>query len=464
MTDLETSFEELYEHAPCGHMSLTTDGTIVRVNRTFLDWTGYSASELVGRPFAELLTRGSQIFAETRYLPVLLLEGSIKEVALTMTRADGTSLATLVNSVVVSEAGDDPGLIRTAVFDATDRQNYERELLTSRRRAEASEERVRVLQRASSAFVTSSSEVELAEAVIESMKDGFAAASVAVLLADDTGELALVAGERPSGEDGPELDALRTGQVVVLADRRAVRDRHPALAEELKAARLEAVTATPLSFEGAVSGAVLCYFGRARTFDDNAIGLQEAVARQASEALARVRLQRRLERMALFDQLTGLANRQLLKVRLEEALGTGQRTHHATALIFLDLDGFKRVNDELGHVAGDVVLREVAARLRSTIRPSDVAGRFGGDEFVVICEDADVDAASAVAERLRDVVGAPIEGIPEEFTVSASIGVAVHSPGVSQDVTPDRLFDLADTAMYSSKNAGKNRTTAVIVA
>ncbi|TFV99819.1 sensor domain-containing protein [Leifsonia flava] len=464
MTQLETSFEDLYEHSPCGHMSLTTDGMIVRVNSTFLDWTGYAAADLVGRPFAELLTRGSQIFAETRYLPVLLLEGAVKEVALTLVCADGSDLPTLVNSVVVEQAGEEPGLIRTAVFDATDRQNYERDLLTSRRQAEASEEHVRVLQRASSAFVSSSSEEELAEAIVESMRHGFAAASVAVLLTDESGKLALAAGERPGSEEGPELEALSSRQTVVLSDRRAVRDRYPTLADELKSARLEAVTATPLSFEGAASGVVLCYYGRARSFDGDAIDLQEAVARQASEALARVRLQRRLERMALFDQLTGLANRQLLKVRLEEALATGQRTHHSTALIFLDLDGFKTVNDELGHVAGDEVLREVATRLRSTIRPSDVAGRFGGDEFVVICEDADVDAASAVAERLRDVVGAPISGIPDEFTVSASIGVAVHSPGISQSVTPDRLFDLADTAMYTSKNSGKNRTTAVIVA
>ncbi|KQQ94275.1 hypothetical protein ASF62_09075 [Leifsonia sp. Leaf325] len=470
MTQLETSFEDLYEHAPCGHMSLTTDGMIVRVNRTFLDWTGYAAADLVGRPFAEVLTRGSQIFAETRYLPVLLLEGAVKEVALTMVCADGSDLPTLVNSVVVEQAGEEPGLIRTAVFDATDRQNYERDLLTSRRQAEASEEHVRVLQRASSAFVSSSTEEELAEAIVESMRHGFAAASVAVLLADESGKLALAAGERPGSEgrpgseEGPELEALSSRQTVVLADRRAVRDRYPTLADELKSARLEAVTATPLSFEGAASGVVLCYFGRARFFDGDAIDLQEAVARQASEAMARVRLQRRLERMALFDQLTGLANRQLLKVRLEEALATGERTHHATALIFLDLDGFKTVNDELGHVAGDEVLREVATRLRSTIRPSDVAGRFGGDEFVIICEDADVDAASAVAERLRDVVGAPMDGIPDEFTISASIGVAVHSPGISQSVTPDRMFDLADTAMYTSKNSGKNRTTAVIVA
>ena len=192
------------------------------------------------------------------------------------------------------------------------------------------------------------------------------------------------------------------------------------------------------------------------------IEVQEAVARQASEALGRVRLQRRLERMALFDQLTGLANRQLLKVRLEEALAASERTRHSTALIFLDLDGFKTVNDQLGHVVGDAVLREVAGRLRATIRPTDVAGRFGGDEFIIICEDADADAASAIADRLRAVVAASMSIVPDEYAISASVGVAVYSPGVSPSVTPDRLFDLADTAMYRSKNAGKDRTTAIV--
>ncbi|KQP01778.1 diguanylate cyclase [Leifsonia sp. Leaf264] len=500
MTEPESSYRELYEHAPCGHLTLTSDGVIVRANSTFLDWTGYTSTELVGRLFAELLTRGGQIFAETRYLPLLRLEGAVNEVALSMRRADGSTLPTLVNSVLAEQADGQPGLIHLAVFDATARQNYERELLTARRQAEASEERVRVLQHASSAFMTSTTENAVAEAVVDSMRHGFAAASVAVLLIDESGDLVLTAGEipgRPVGDapdgdapdgdapdghpldgdtpggdapddvaqsrpEGPEHEAIHSGEVVVLADRRALRERYPALGEEFRAGRVEALTAVPLSFDGTASGVVLCFFGRARTFDSDAIEVQEAVARQASEALVRVRLQRRLERMALFDQLTGLANRQLLKVRLEEALGTAERTRHSTALIFLDLDGFKTVNDQLGHVVGDAVLREVAGRLRATIRPSDVAGRFGGDEFIIICEDADTDAASAIADRLRAVVGAPMSIVPDEYAISASVGVAVYSPGVSPSVTPDRLFTLADTAMYRSKNAGKDRTTAIV--
>lgn len=490
MTEPESSYRELYEHAPCGHLTLTSDGVIVRANSTFLDWTGYSSTELVGRLFAELLTRGGQIFAETRYLPLLRLEGAVNEVALSMRRADGSTLPTLVNSVLAEQADGQPGVIHLAVFDATARQNYERELLTARRQAEASEERVRVLQHASSAFMTSTTENAVAEAVVDSIRHGFAAASVAVLLIDESGDLVLTAGEipgRPEGDapdghapdadtpdgdtpddvaqtrpEGPEHEAIRSGEVVVLADRRALRERYPALGEEFCAGRVEALTAVPLSFDGTASGVVLCFFGRARTFDSDAIEVQEAVARQASEALVRVRLQRRLERMALFDQLTGLANRQLLKVRLEDALGTAERTRHSTALIFLDLDGFKTVNDKLGHVVGDAVLREVAGRLRATIRPSDVAGRFGGDEFIIICEDADTDAASAIADRLRAVVGAPMSIVPDEYAISASVGVAVYSPGVSPSVTPDRLFTLADTAMYRSKNAGKDRTTAIV--
>ncbi|MET0975479.1 MAG: diguanylate cyclase [Leifsonia sp.] len=470
LSQLDASFEELYERAPCGHISMTSDGTIVRVNSTFLEWTGYSAAQLVGTPFGELLTRGSRIFAETRYLPVLRLEGAVREVSLAMRRADGSALATLVNSVVVADANGGDGLIRSAVFDATARQDYERDLLAARRQAEASEERVRVLQQASTAFLASTSESSLAQAVVESMRDAFSA-TAAVLLADGSGGLALVAGTIPAEvtrpahdpEESPEREAMRTGDVVILPDLAEVRRRHPSFAAAMKSARLEAMTATRLSVDAAASGVVLCFFGRARSFDADAIGLHEALARQASEALARVRLRRRLEQMALFDQLTGLANRQLLKVRLSEVLASAHRKGHPTAVIFLDLDGFKPVNDRMGHAAGDAVLRDVADRLRSTIRADDVAGRFGGDEFVVICADADLASASAIADRLRSVIGDPMEGIPAEFAVSASIGVAVYSPTGQPPVSPDRLFDEADTAMYESKRAGKNTTTAVVV-
>jgi sigma-B regulation protein RsbU (phosphoserine phosphatase) len=138
---VEDSPEDLYDHAPCGYLSAKADGTIVKINQTFLTWTGYPREELVGRRrFQELLTVGGRIYYETHYGPLLQMQGEARQIAVDIVCADGRRLPALVNSVLSKE-----GLIRTAVFDATDRRAYERELLDARRRAEASEARARLL-------------------------------------------------------------------------------------------------------------------------------------------------------------------------------------------------------------------------------------------------------------------------------------------------------------------------------
>ena len=180
-----------FERAACGLILADADGVIERVNATLLDWTGFSADALLGETFTDLLVPGSQIFYETRHLPVLRLAGELREVALSMRRADGEELPVLLNSRL------DDGAMSLAIFDATARQNYERDLLAARREAEASEARVSVLQRASSAFGAASTEGALAEALVASTREALAAPAVAVMLVDDTGGTYLAAGEHP---------------------------------------------------------------------------------------------------------------------------------------------------------------------------------------------------------------------------------------------------------------------------
>lgn len=134
---LEESLEDLYENAPCGYFSTLEDGTIIRANQTFLTWTGYRREELVKRKrIHDLLAPGDRIYYETHYAPLLRMQGSVREVAVEVVRVDGDRLPVLVNSVVKRGSGDVPTLVRTTVFQATDRRRYERELLHARRRAE----------------------------------------------------------------------------------------------------------------------------------------------------------------------------------------------------------------------------------------------------------------------------------------------------------------------------------------
>src|SRR5687767_11511352 len=129
--------EDLYERAPCGYLSTDLGGRIVKVNGTFLEWTGYSRDELVGaRRFQDLLSPGGRIYHETHYAPLLRMQGSVREIAVEIVRADGTRLPALVNAVVRRDEAGEPRAIRTTVFDATDRRRYEEELLRARRREE----------------------------------------------------------------------------------------------------------------------------------------------------------------------------------------------------------------------------------------------------------------------------------------------------------------------------------------
>jgi PAS domain S-box-containing protein len=132
---LEESAEELFEDAPCGYLMTRPDGTIVRVNRTFEQLTGFGRSELVGRRrLQDLLTAGGRIYHETHYAPLLAMQDAVSEIALDLVRADGSRLPALVNAVVRRDAQGQPALVRTMVFDATDRRRYEGELLAARKR------------------------------------------------------------------------------------------------------------------------------------------------------------------------------------------------------------------------------------------------------------------------------------------------------------------------------------------
>ncbi|HEY2644360.1 MAG TPA: GGDEF domain-containing protein [Galbitalea sp.] len=127
--------------------------------------------------------------------------------------------------------------------------------------------------------------------------------------------------------------------------------------------------------------------------------------------------------------------------------------------MFIDLDRFKPINDTLGHTAGDSVVLQVADRLRGGIRDGDIVGRFSGDEFVIVCEGTDAPAAAVVGERLREAIAEPLIGVPHEFSVTASIGVASYTEATHPGMTSDQLVGIADAAMYRAKQAGKNRVT-----
>ncbi len=171
------------------------------------------------------------------------------------------------------------------------------------------------------------------------------------------------------------------------------------------------------------------------------------------DATERKRTEARIEQMARFDELTGLANRFEYNRHIDEAFARLERTGEAFALLYVDLDGFKQVNDSLGHDIGDLVLMETASRLRGATRSNDMLARFGGDEFLLILPSGDHSIVSAIAQRMIDSMTRSFDVDGKTVYVTASIGIAMAP---YDGASPADLLRHADTALYKAKSAGRN--------
>lgn len=176
---------------------------------------------------------------------------------------------------------------------------------------------------------------------------------------------------------------------------------------------------------------------------------------RARALLLAAKMTEELRHMAQHDSLTGLPNRALFSDRVQNALAHARRHEARFALIFLDLDNFKPINDNHGHAVGDLLLQQVAKRLHDSVRASDTVGRIGGDEFVLLMgELVATDAALALAEKIRQEVRRPYRIEGRELTISCSLGVAIYPDDGSDEIA---LTKSADTAMYRAKDCGRDR-------
>ncbi len=248
----------------------------------------------------------------------------------------------------------------------------------------------------------------------------------------------------PSSDSDPQRRVLqrRLAHQTALAEfaRRALN------ADTVEPLRAEAALLAHQVFVAPTSGA----FEVVLDADDEDIAFAAAVADILRAASSKIEAAAASEHASLHDPLTGLANRSLILDHLHLALARADRRDSLAAVIFLDLDDFKPINDTLGHRAGDDILVDIAERLRAAVRPSDTLGRWGGDEFVVICEDLErTSDAPAIVARLAAVFDEPFTTHGTQLHVTASIGVAVSGGG---DDRPAALIHAADAAMYRVKH------------
>jgi diguanylate cyclase (GGDEF)-like protein/PAS domain S-box-containing protein len=244
------------------------------------------------------------------------------------------------------------------------------------------------------------------------------------------------------GRDGDDLLGESLGQFIKAEDRLVVAGAHQ--------------TGNPAQITFRVNDK----FEQYRHLEANVTDLRDdrrirGVVFNARDVTERVALEEQLIRQAFHDALTGLPNRALFRDRLEQSLARCARSLDMFALLLIDLDGFKRINDSLGHHLGDQLLEDVARRFAEVARPTDTLARLGGDEFVLLLSSATQAAALTVASRLHARLAEPVLMGGRDLAIGASIGIAVHRGGPGDG---DELVRHADVAMYAAKEAGRGRT------
>ncbi|MES9923662.1 MAG: EAL domain-containing protein [Candidatus Thiodiazotropha endolucinida] len=246
-----------------------------------------------------------------------------------------------------------------------------------------------------------------------------------------------------------------TGQRVLVenieTDTKWAKIKHVALPHGMRCCWSEPIK----NSSGKVLGAFGMYYNHPALPNDEESEDLKSAARLAGIVMERDQAQKRIRELAYKDELTGLASRVRFYQQLEESIKTSDRSGRRFALLYIDLDDFKGVNDSLGHDAGDLLLKDIAKCLKSISREIDFLARLSGDEFCIIVKDVDDDYAAAhVAQRCLDMISEPIELSARKFTPSCSIGIA-HYPDDGEDLSS--MLKAADTSLYSAKEHGKNQ-------
>ena len=418
LAEREKHYRTLYESTPAMMHSINTEGRMVAVSDLWLKTLGYAREEVIGRRSTDFLTEDSRRHAIETVLPEFYRTGHVEDIAYQMLAKNGQVLDVLISSTSERDA---QGHILRSLAVIQD--------VTERRRAEAArqvaDDRLRLVM----------------EATDDGIWDWL----------PDTGEMYLSTRWKSMlGYAESELNH-RYEQFVDLLHP----DDREAVTRALRAHLDDAASEFRAEFRLRQRDGEWRWVLSRGLAQRDADGRVRRVVGANTDISASKEYERTLLHIAHYDPLTGLANRHLLTDRMRQAQAVNLRQETLLAVCYLDLDGFKPINDHYGHEQGDLVLQTIARRLLDTLRAGDTVARLGGDEFVMLLTSLpDVAECDTVIGRVLARISEPIALAGGPVVVSASIGVALHP---LDDGEADALLRHADQAMYRAKSTGKNR-------
>jgi len=430
LRDSEERFRNLYEEAPLAYQSLDAAGNILQVNNSWLKLFGFTHDEVIGRFIGDYLD-DSSLRALNREFSQFLSRGSVDGPVFNIKRKDGSSRLVEVNGRIGYDSEGNFRQTHCILTDITERKKAEAALLES-------EERWKFALEGAGEGVWDWN-IQTGDAVYSRRwKEmlGFAEGEIA----NNSSEWS----SRVHPEDMPRVMAVIQAHID---------GKTPSAAIEFRMLCKD--------------GSWLWTLGRGMVVSRDASGKPFRLVGTNADISERKASADKIERLAFYDPLTDLPNRRLVLDRLEQALSSSTRHHRYGALMLLDMDDFKTLNDTLGHDIGDQFLVEVATRLQAAVREGDTVARHGGDEFVVILEDLSEDAlaamqAESVAVKILHAVSQPYlldlavrEGLQDtrSYHCTSSIGITLFR---DNSLSADELMRRADTAMYQAKAGGRN--------
>jgi diguanylate cyclase (GGDEF)-like protein/PAS domain S-box-containing protein len=416
--DAQELFETAFDQAPIGMALIGLDGRWMKVNAALCGITGWSEAELLERPFAEI-THPDDVNSDAEQIRSLVAgESTGYQFEKRYQTRTGTHVWALLSVSLVRDAAGSPRHFIVQVVDINERKLAQSQLQEAEAEARAQRDH--------------------ATAIVGAMGEGYALTMGGEIKAINDALCALTGftaeqliGVSPPYPFWPPEQYTTIGEVLADVQRNNGGD-HEVILMRSDGERFEAeITVRP-----------------AREEDGRAIGFVSTMR----DVSAQRRHQRELEHLASTDSLTQLANRHVLAQALDREAGRRSTDKRQLALVLLDIDLFKQVNDGFGHPAGDAVLVEVARRLERTVRAGEVLARVGGEEFAWLLPASNADEAIAAADRARQAIASEPFGAAGRLTMSAGVGL------ISTPSDGDALYQMADRALYEAKQRGRDCT------